>query len=114
MKGILFINCARVCICMFIYTYLVIFKCTRSQMKEGEQMWQRNVAAGLVEEVGMGPFLIANGEDDAVCRGILWLLNPDLIRAGSEHLERCQREQSGYFNRESVPKDLEAGLVEAF
>ena len=83
-------------------------------IKEGEQMWQRNVAAGLVEEVGMGPFLIANGEDDAVCRGILWLLNPDLIRAGSEHLERCQREQSGYFNRESVPKDLEAGLVEAF
>jgi hypothetical protein len=37
-----------------------------------------------------------------------------LIRAGSEHLERCQREQSGYFNRESVPKDLEEGLVEAF
>jgi hypothetical protein len=77
-------------------------------------MWQWNVVVLLVEQAGMGPFLIANGEDVAVQKGIFWLLNPDLIRARSEHLEQCQREQSGYINREGVPKVLEEGLVESF
>ena len=78
------------------------------------QMWAQNVPVLLVEQAGLGQYLIAKGEDDAVAKATFWLLNPAMIQAGSTHLEQCADEQSGYFDRQRLRKDLELALVLGF
>ena len=83
-------------------------------MRSKNQMWQRNVAALLVEQVGLGQYLIATDEVDMIQKAVWWLLNPFMLQAASEHLARCQEEQVGYYNRMRMVEDLEVGIQLAF
>ena len=46
-------------------------------------MSQRNVAASLVEQVGLGPYLIANDDEDFIQKAVWWLLNPFMLQTAS-------------------------------
>jgi hypothetical protein len=77
-------------------------------------MWTQNVAVLLVEQAGLGQYLVAKGEDDAVAKATFWLLNQTIIQAASKHLEQSADEQSGYFDRQQGWKDLESAFELGF
>ena len=83
-------------------------------LQERDQMWPRNVAALLVEQVGLGQYLIADDEENFVQRAIWWLLNPHMLQAASEHMAQCQRDQLGYYCWMRMVEDIELGIPLAF
>jgi hypothetical protein len=83
-------------------------------LKCKDLLWQRRVAALLVQGVGLGQFLIANDYADLEQRAIWWLLNPRMLRAAVEHMAKQQEEKLGYYNQDRMVSDLEAGILLAY
>ena len=83
-------------------------------IRSKDQMWHQNVASLLVEQVGLGQFLIANDVVDLAQKAVWWLLNPAMLQAASEHLGQMKEEQLGYFNEAQFVAEFEEGISAAF